>query len=294
MTGLWRRLQLAPAYFRWPVKWAAFLAVTFLVLFPHPSLLVRHINHMRNMDGLPDPSEPALRGVSARFDAYLAQKAVKTSDPTVLLEQVNTFVRHEIPYSWDWDVWGVVDYVPTVAEVIAKGTEDCDGRAVLAAALLRAKGIPARLVGDTRHMWVSTPVGETMDPLGPPIIQSQNGKFEIRWSGLIDLGPPAFGISVFPLGRELIILAAAWVLLLPWRVDRRSALLALGLLVQGLIIIRRAGTDPIHPWTGGIVLGMLSLALPIGGLWLMRVRYRTGSDDRQPTAPYMEIGTENP
>lgn len=274
MTGLWRRLQLAPAYVRWPAKWLAFLTVTFLVLFPNPALLPRHISHMRSMDRLPNPAEPALKPVSARFDAYLAQKGVNTNNPDVLLREVNTFVRHEIPYAWDWEVWGAAEYLPTLAEVIASGREDCDGRAVLAAALLRARGIQAQLVGDTRHMWVSTPVGETMDPLGPPIIQSQDGKFQIRWSGLIDLGPPAFGISVFPLGREMIILAVAWLLILPWRVDRRSAALALGLMVQGLVLIRRAGTDPTAPWMGGILLGMLCLALPIAGLWLVRRRYQ--------------------
>jgi hypothetical protein len=114
-----------------------------------------------------------------------------------------------------------------------------------------------------------------MGPLGPPLIQSKEGKIQIRWSQLIDLGPPAFGISVFPIGRELVIVLAMWLLLLPYRVDRRSAALALGLLVQGLLIIRAAGTDPLRPWMGGILLGLLSIALPIAGLWLVRIRYRS-------------------
>jgi len=274
MLGLWRRLQYAPAWLRWPAKWAIFLVVTFGVLFPNPNLLRRHIQHLRQLDSLPNPDEPTLAPVAARFDAYLTERGIDTLDAAVLLREVQKFVQHEIPYAWDWDVWGVAEYLPSLAEVIASGREDCDGRAVLAAALLRAKGIPAELVADTRHMWVRTPQGETMDPLGPPILRSESGKLKVRWSGLIDLGPPAYGISVFPLGRELIILLTAWLLLLPWRVDRRSALLALALLVQGLLLIRTAGTNPVQPWTGGILLGLLSLALPVLGLWLVRIRYQ--------------------
>ncbi len=273
MTNPFRHLQNARALARWPVKWGLFAAVTFFVLFPKPGLLLRHIRHMEQMESLPDPAEPALEPLKARFDEFLASRGIETSDPQMLLVEVNTFVRREIPYSWDWDTWGVAEYLPTLAEVIEKGREDCDGRAVLAAALLRSKGIPAELVADTRHMWVCTPVGETMDPLGPPIIQSEGGHLSVRWSGLIDLGPPAFGISVFPLGRELIILLTGWLLLLPPRVDRRSALLALGLLLQGLIIIRMAGSDPIHPRTGWILVGLASLAVPAAGLWLIRLRY---------------------
>jgi hypothetical protein len=248
--------------------------VSLLVLFPRPGLIPRHIQHLHQLESLPDPNEPSLEPVKARFDQYLEARGVQTADPQVLLAEVNAFVRREITYSWDWDTWGVAEYLPTLAEVIASGREDCDGRAVLAAALLRSKGIAAELVADTRHMWVRTPVGETMDPLGPPILRSEAGRFSVRWSGLIDLGPPAFGISVFPLGRELIILLTFWLLLLPPRVDRRSALLSLGLLVQGLLIVRMAGADPVHPRTAWIILGLVSLGLPVAGLWLIRLRYR--------------------
>jgi len=75
--------------------------------------------------------------------------------------------------------------------------------------LLRAEDIHADLVADTRHMWVSTPLGETMNPLGTPIIRNEGNRTQIDWAKLIDLGPPAFGISVFPLVREFIILLAA-------------------------------------------------------------------------------------
>lgn len=268
----WRRLQHAPALLRWPVKWLLLGSVTFLVLYPNPALFLRHLQHVRQMDQLPNARSPALAPVQLRFNTFLAHRGVDVRDPQVLLREVNTFVRHEIPYAWDWDVWGVAEYLPSLEEVLAKRREDCDGRAVVAAALLRAQGIPAELVADSRHMWVRTPRGETMGPLGPPIIESGGGRMKVRWSGLIDLGPPAFGISVFPLHRELIIVLSLWIVLLPYRLDRRWAVLSLGLLVAGLLVIRAAGADPIHPRTGGIVLGLVAIGLPIVGLWHLRLR----------------------
>ncbi|MBI4581174.1 MAG: hypothetical protein HY718_15840, partial [Planctomycetes bacterium] len=95
--------------------------------------------------------------------------------------------------------------------------------------------------------------------LGAPIVTSQAGRTRVAWSRLLDVGPPSFGMSVFPLKRELIILATAWVLLLPPRIRWRTAAIGLLLLVQALLIIRMAGADPIHPRIGGIVLGLLNL-----------------------------------
>ncbi|MCL2329906.1 MAG: hypothetical protein FWC56_01225 [Phycisphaerae bacterium] len=58
-------------------------------------------------------------------------------------------------------------------------------------------------------------MGETMNPLGPTIVEAKLDGLHIDWTRLLDLGPPAFGIAVFPLIRELAILLTAWLLLLP-------------------------------------------------------------------------------
>jgi hypothetical protein len=265
MRRSWNTVQALHFYLRWPLKWIVFIAVCFFTLFPHPRLFARHVRHLGAIDSLPDPREPALAPVKADFEAYLAARHVLRTSPQAMLQAVNAFVCGRIPYSWDWDTWGMADYLPTVREVIERGTEDCDGRAVLAAALLRSENIPAELVGDTRHMWVRTPMGETMDPLGPAIVETRQGKPHVRWAGLIDLGPPAFGISVFPLRREFIILAAAWILLLPRRLYFKRVTIGLALLIQALLIIRMAGRDPIHPNTNGILLGLanLTVAVPV-------------------------------
>ncbi|MBI4581778.1 MAG: hypothetical protein HY718_18930, partial [Planctomycetes bacterium] len=146
MAGTWRRLQSTRRIVRWPIKWGIFAVVFLLTLYPHPNFLRRHIQHLRGLDRLPDSAEPALAPLAARFRSYLEDQGVSPSDGPALLAAVNRFVHREVPYAWDWEVWGVADYLPTVAEVVARGREDCDGRAVVAAALLRGENIPAELV----------------------------------------------------------------------------------------------------------------------------------------------------
>ena len=288
MRSIWRRVQHWPVWLRWPVKWVIFAGVSFLVLYPRPALFVRHVQHIRQMNRLPDPADPAVGPVAARFDAFLSGLQTEEKDPRVLLAAVEAFVRREIPYSWDWQTWGVVDYLPTVSEVITKGTEDCDGRAVLAATLLRAKGIDARLVGDPRHMWVSTPQGDTMEPLGAPVFRADDRGMSIRWRKLLDAGPIAFGVSIFPWGRQVVILVTAWLLALPLgRVKSTSfarrgcPAVALGLLLAALVVTRRAGADPLSPdYRGiGVAVGMV-----VAGAIVLGVAGRGSRHDRRQAA----------
>jgi len=43
--------------------------------------------------------------------------------------------------------------------------------------------------------------------LGDPVFRIGDEEMDIDWRRLLDLGPLGFGISVFPLVREIIILA---------------------------------------------------------------------------------------
>jgi hypothetical protein len=184
------------------------------------------------------------------------------------LSAVQDLVYEEIEYAWDWDVWGAVDYLPSLREVIEAGREDCDGRAVVAAAILRARGIDAQLVGDLRHVWVRTPMGDTMTPLGAPVYRISEEKVEIDWRRLLDPGPLAFGVSVFPLARESIILLVAWILVLPARIRWPTALVGLGLLFVGLFMVRFAGQEALDPKRWLIVF---SLFFVLSGLVITAV-----------------------
>lgn len=245
---------MQPVLFRWPIKMSIFGLVLFGVLYPDPFIFARHLQNLNQVNQLPDAAAD-LGSVSTEFDQYLSDARIDVRDPASLLAAAEKFVYHRIPYAWDWDSWGVADYLPTVREIVAKGREDCDGRAVLAAALLRERGVDARLVGDPRHMWVSTPTGELMNPLGTAAIRFEPTGVQVSWVQLLNPGPMAFGVSVFPFGREIIILIALWALLLPAGVPRMRALFSFILLLGALLLFRDAGGNPRLPQYGQMVLG---------------------------------------
>ncbi len=257
MAVLGRRLERAPFWVRWPVKWVVFGAVVFLVCYPYPSLLRRHLQNLRQMDRLPDPNEPLLQPLLRDLDEHLTSKGVTTSSPAEWLRQVQVFVHQRIPYEYDWDSWGVVDYLPTLAEVIRQGKEDCDGRALVAAALIRAKIGEARLVGSSAHIWVSTPLGDTMGPMGEPTMTSSAEGVRIRWLSFIDPADFAIGVALFPVTREAVIVLTAWLLLLPADVRKPQALLALLLLIEAWILLRLSGSNPYQPSYWGVAWALL-------------------------------------
>ena len=117
---------------RIPVKWAIFAVVVLLVCFPYPHMLIRHVRHWRDPDALIAPDAQVLRPFVEELLPLLDNRS-----PEEALEHVERYVYEKIPYEWDWNTWGVADYLPTVEEVMEKGVEDCDGRAVIAASLLR-------------------------------------------------------------------------------------------------------------------------------------------------------------
>ncbi len=249
------------------MKVGLFLLVLLFVLYPDPRFLLRDIHNLRRLQSLPDPSGPALHEVTGRFEAWLDLRGVPADEPAELLIAVQEFVYQEIPYGWDWEVWGAVNYVPTVEEVIERGREDCDGQAVVAAAILRERGIPADLVGDPRHMWVRTPYGETMNPLEDPVFEPGEFGMLINWIRLINFRALAFGIYVFPFWREVIVLLALVVLTMPERPEVRSTLAGTFLLFGALFLLRMAGEIHSYELTGNGVRGPTSHHAIIHLLW---------------------------
>ncbi|MBU0639073.1 MAG: hypothetical protein KKB50_09430 [Planctomycetes bacterium] len=247
-----------------PVKLFVFAVVTFFVLFPSPGQFVRHLSRLRNLDAIVEPDAPQLAeweeelqdwatSYRARLEAGLSEEAKTVGDGDVppvneMQRRVQGMVLERVRYAWDWDTWGSADYIPTVAEMFAAAAgdphgelrEDCDGRAVLAASLMRRMGYKADLVTDLRHVWVKTPQGEWMGPGKAKAMVSTPEGTRLNWAVALGNVPMSlsYGISVFPLARELVILAAAYVLLLHTRTPWRTALLAAVLLVQGLLFMR--------------------------------------------------------
>lgn len=270
MLAAYDALQRKPYYIRWPIKLIVLAGVVFLTLYPSPARLYRHIQHVRNADALCDPGDPALAPVRAEFERYANQNQLNRETPRALSRAIESFVYHRVPYAWDWETWGVADYLPSIAEIVAAGREDCDGRAILAAALLRSYHVDARLAADPRHVWVETPDGTVMGALGQPAFQLVGQRLSVQWDVLLNPAPLAFGVAVFPFGRELIILLTAWALALPPRIPRKVALFVLLALVESLFVLRLAGADPVTPNHTGLLWA--AAHWPLAGWILLRHR----------------------
>lgn len=154
--------------------------------------------------------------------------------------------------------------MPSTSEVLAVGREDCDGRAVVAASLLRRMGYEAHLVCDLKHVWVSCPQGQLMSPgAGETSLVATESGTQVKFSrGLLAnvVRGMTFGIAVFPLGRELIIVVALCAVLIQPRssVFRRIAGCAAMLLT--LVLFRQAGdsVDGLAKHPELVVLGALT------------------------------------
>ncbi len=264
MSNFWRRFQSKRWWWRVPAK-AVILGLTvFFVSFPNPMLFARHVQRWRNPDALIDPDAPALADMRRALIPML--EGVAFGRPA--LKVVERYVYDRVPYAYDWDTWGVADYIPTAEEAIEAGREDCDGRAVVSASLLRSLGYEATLVTDFTHVWVKTDHGEVMQP-GPmkKAIESNDQGITINWSQLINLPRSlSYGCAVFPFGRELIVLIVLALLAVRPGMNVWRWTTAFAIMVGGLLVVRWAGRNAWHPsylgqWTGWVamVFGMLVL-----------------------------------
>jgi hypothetical protein len=256
-----------------------------LTLWPRIDLLVRNLAHWSDPDALIEPGNPRLEPLAAD----LARRADLKDHRVVpgeaperdkrILKSVQDLVYKEFPYAWDWDTWFVADYMPTLDEVLNLGREDCDGRAVVAASLLKRLGYDAHLVSDLSHVWVWTPQGQTMSPMktasGQTVVSAKPGqRSRVNMSALVHhkallIDWPlklSYGVAVFPVIRAAIIGLALWAVLLAWPTGRWWAAALLVLLAGGYIAHRIGNSDPWHPslllaWIGWASLaGVLALA----------------------------------
>ena len=169
----WRWLETQRPLKRVSLKVALLAGVVLFALYPNPVLLVRQVGHLLNMESLIQPDLPAMPDINRAIDQLIA-----TNTPTLTeFKAVERFVYRRIAYQYDWHGWWNLDYWPTAAEVWERQREDCDGRAVLAASILRARGhADARLVANLQHVWVAVGTNELMGPMADKNFRREGGK----------------------------------------------------------------------------------------------------------------------
>lgn len=207
---MWDTLAESSFPARVTVKCVLFVIVLGMVLFPHPVLFVRHVDHFRHHDALIQPDLPAMPEINAAINKFLPTNAT----PKQEFAAVERYVYRTIKYQYDWYNWGNLDYWPTAAEVWERKREDCDGRAVLAASILRSRGYKdARLVANLNHVWVAVADTEIMGPQAEKNLARVGDKIVVTlpgWRTFIDV---VGQISAFPVLRSLILLFTGTLLL---------------------------------------------------------------------------------
>lgn len=304
LTGVPRPRGGLPWYVRIPLKWMIFAGVTLFTLFPNPVQLRRHLTHLADPQKMIQPDAPELADFEAKFisrlealDASQPGEAAskgpwrKRLSPRDVQGHVERFVYDHVDYAWDWDQWGSADYMPTVEEMFARAAssggrlrEDCDGRAVMAASLMRRLGYDSTLVTDLRHVWVRTSQGDWMGPGRAAAVRSTATGQEVDLLAAAINAPVAlsYGVAVFPLWRELIILAAAWLLLGRPGVSWTARGIGLVLLVQGLLFMRTGYLSPrtvsaaVKAWPAWV--GLVHIAA--GLAWLMLASLRVARNQK--------------
>lgn len=259
LRSAWLRLQRSRRRVRWAVKAVFVAAVTFVTLYPHPGVFVRHIRHSRNVETLIDPDAQALGPWRQELEALLPADV----DPVDRLRIVENFVYEKVPYAFDWDVWGVVDYLPALDEIVAQGREDCDGRALVAASLMRRYDPETSLASDATHLWIKTSAGEAMSPGGPKVIEQTPRGVETHLRNLLQIRIPATGIALFPFGRQLLIAAAFWLALCDPRIRPRVAAVSALLVLNGLLTVKLAANNVWAMVMWGVWLGFAQMLIGV-------------------------------
>lgn len=106
------------------------------VLYPNPFKLGISVQRLFSPDIDPDTVETVLGDFP--------------SEPIVIEEGV----LKKLAYRYDWELYDIPWYFPTVEEVLKEGEGDCKARAIVLASILEAKNIPYRLNCSPIHVWV--------------------------------------------------------------------------------------------------------------------------------------------
>lgn len=67
---------------------------------------------------------------------------------------IESAVLARIPYFYDWDVYGMPWYFPSIEQVLEQERGDCKARALVLASVFEARGIPYIINMSPMHIWV--------------------------------------------------------------------------------------------------------------------------------------------
>jgi len=191
-----------------------FILWILFVLYPNPLNLIISVQRVLNFDADPGAVEFMLNDFP--------------SDP-VAIEKA---VLARIPYRYDWELYSMPWYCPTIKEVLERGEGDCKARALVLASVLEAKNIPYQVNSSPTHVWV--------DYEGKQETSIENAQVEF-YQYNPETGERRFQIPEISLGKLMDFWQQQFWTPMP---DGRKALLISGLLalIAARVILRKKRT----------------------------------------------------
>jgi hypothetical protein len=113
-----------------------FILWILFVLYPNPINIILSIQRVINFDADPIAVELIVNDFP--------------SDPADIEKEILA----RIPYSYDWELYGMPWYCPTIEQVLLRSEGDCKARALVFASVLEAKNIPYQVHSSPMHIWV--------------------------------------------------------------------------------------------------------------------------------------------
>lgn len=208
----WEKTAHLPFWQRLLLKVGLFGGILFLVLYPRPGLFVKQLENYFQMDALIQTDFPGLEVINREIDLLLEKRELSPRQEFLI---VQSYVYRHIKYAYDWHIWGNIDFWPTAQQVWELQQEDCDGRAILAASILRSRGFQsAQLVGNMRHIWVKVDDDELMGPDTETMIRREGERLVVTLPSLkLLISTTAIYIADFPAIRHLILFFTLIILL---------------------------------------------------------------------------------
>jgi hypothetical protein len=259
---IWTRTAEIRPIWRVLLKITIFCCVLFFILNPNPKRFVHQVQRYFQTELLIQEKFTGIDRINREINALLPSNATPQEEFAV----VQSYVYEHIAYEYDWDNWGNIDYWPTAEDVWARQREDCDGRAVLAASILRSRGFDsATLAGSIRHIWVQIGERGLMAPDTEQNVRISGGELSVSLPSLqILLESTALYVADFPTIRNLILFFAA--LLLCYHPSRKLSqffgIATVGLV--GFILFKDWAQDVnsgklhgmnIYFWGGSLLIG---------------------------------------
>lgn len=184
---------------RWRVIGA--LAWTVVALYPDPTVLALSIRNA--WSPVIDP------------EVVRAWAVTLPRNPRAIEDAVLTRIAYAVP----WETDGVPWTFPTPAEVFARGSGDCQARAVVLASVFEALGMPYRLEASFDHIWVDYPGRKGKGIERPERAFVRRAPTERGWASRLDL-PEMDWAESWRIEREyfwdpapawrLLLLVAGW------------------------------------------------------------------------------------